>query len=247
MRLRFLPILCLMLHAIANGEVLRPSDDPLSVSLNVGHERRIDWPVAVEVALPSYLQSVLRVQSIKRSTYWLATMPFQATRVLARDVGSGETWVLELTASQGERGLPPLTVADDVGQAPGTHRLPYVQLVRTAASALFAPRRLQQKPLGFVREPVSRDKVDLLVASGTSTTPLGQWRYMGHFVTAVEIKNLNAQPIVLDARLLRGTWSAAAFMHFRLLGAPSDASITVVYLISTAPFDEIMTRGPHAR
>ena len=247
MKFRWLVVCCLLVHAQANSEQRILGSDPLSLHIGVNQERRVDWPTAVEVALPTYLQSLVRVQSVRRSTFWRASMPFSAARVLVREIDSGRTYLVDLSAIEREAQLPPITVQAKAERAATHTRPPYVQLIRTAAGALFSPARLVNKPVGFVREPVGRDDVALLAGAASTSKPLAQWRYRGHYVTAVEIENATTNPIELDARVLRGAWYAAAFMHFRLLGKDSGASTTVVYLVSAAPFDEVLTRDVGAR
>lgn len=222
----------------ASGQGLDEVAEPLAVTLNVGAERRIDWPAAVEIAMPDSFNGVLTVQNLQRSSYWLARAPFPPTRVWVRELDSDHSWLLSVSAAKGERELRSITIERDGNALSDSAQAPYVSLVRAAAAQLFAPARLSPLPSGFVREPVSREPFLLLAIAKTRATPIGQWRFQRHFVTAVEIENLNSHAIVLDAALLRGDWLAAAFMLFRLQGTGSDADSTVIYLVSESPFDE---------
>ena len=59
-------------------------------------------------------------------------------------------------------------------------------------------------------------------------------------VTAVKLKNLTAGELILDPRNLRGRWQTATFQHNLLLPQGSLRDTTAAYLISTAPFEEVM-------
>ncbi|HNP34335.1 MAG TPA: DUF3438 family protein [Woeseiaceae bacterium] len=222
----------------ASGQGLDGVAEPLAVTLNVGAERRIDWPAAVEIAMPDALNGVLTVQNLRRSSYWLARAPFPPTRVLVRELDSDNSWLLNVSAEKGEREQASITIERDTNALSDSAQAPYVSLVRAAAAQLFAPARLSQLPSGFVREPVRREPIELIAIAKTRATPIGQWRFQRHFVTAVEVQNLNSHAIVLDARLLRGDWLGAAFMQFRLQGTGSDADSAVIYLVTQSPFDE---------
>ena len=75
----------------ADGEAPAPEritwqKTPITVSLTVGKERRVDFPGPVKVGLPAAIQSTLRVQSVAGTVYLLAHQPFEYEEIIGQDV-----------------------------------------------------------------------------------------------------------------------------------------------------------------
>ncbi len=224
---------------------------PIRLDLSTGSERIVHFPGPVRVGVPASLRPVLRAQSLDGTVYFLASAPFDATRILVRSLEAGRFYLLDIAASGVGTPMPPVQVY--VKEADGPHSLTrpqaplddrparapygYVALTRFAAHQLYAPARLVQDRPGIVRMPVSRDPVALLRGGVVDAVPLVAWRAGGLYVTAVRLTNRTGQPQILDPRTLRGTWLAATFQHHHLLGVGSDADTTVVYLVSARPFE----------
>lgn len=223
---------------------------PIQLKLKVGHERMVHLPGSVKVGVPASLQPLLRTQSIDGTVYFLANAPFDATRVMVRRVDGGQIFLFDVSASKEGGQTQPVEVfvktdgdgkssrvdspADDSRE---TGQYGYVALTRFAAQQLYAPARLVLDRPGIVRIPVPSDPAALLRGGGVDAVPLVAWRSGGLYITAVKLTNRTAQPQVLDARDLHGTWLASTFQHNRLLPAGSDADTTAVYLISARPFE----------
>lgn len=104
---------------------------------------------------------------------------------------------------------------------------------------MYAPKRLLRDPPGVFRARLKiRNPVPLLRGGAVEATPLASWRGGGLYVTAVKLRNITEQPVVLDPRDLRGRWLAATFQHARLLPHGDGADTTCVYLVSARPFAE---------
>ena len=220
---------------------------PIRLALTVGQEQRIDFPAAVKVGVPGSLQPLLRTQSVNGAVYLLAHAPFGSSRLMVRELDSGQIYLFDVTAT-GEGGASDpiqIYVTGDSGSAnapatgsnePDQGQPGYIQLTRFAAQQLYAPSRLVKDRPGIVRVPVARDALDLVQDGTIEATPLVAWRANGLYVTAVKLTNRTDQPQTLDPRNLRGAWLTAAFQHNRLLAAGSEADTTAVYLISARPF-----------
>ena len=222
--------------------------EPIRLELTVGQEQRIDFPAAVKVGVPGSLQSLLRTQSVNGTVYLLAHAPFGSSRLMVRELDSGQIYLFDVTAAEaGGVGHPlQIYVTDDRGSAhdPATGsndshpgRPGYIQLTRFAAQQLYAPSRLVKDRPGLVRVPVARDAVDLVQGGTIEATPLVAWRAKGLYVTAVKLTNRTEQAQTLDPRHLRGAWLTATFQHHRLLPKGNEADTTAVYLVSARPFD----------
>ncbi|MBP1152275.1 hypothetical protein JOD69_004135 [Methylocaldum sp. RMAD-M] len=131
---------------------------PLQITLPVGQERLVSFPVAVRAGLPPTLTpDVLRTQILNDGTiYWTALKPFGPQRVRIEALGTGNTYLLDLSASDRIADTRPIEVsipegkpsaapvdaaATDVAEnrSAGTD---YVTLTRVAAQHLYAPERL---------------------------------------------------------------------------------------------------------
>jgi integrating conjugative element protein (TIGR03749 family) len=123
--------------------------------------------------------------------------------------------------------------------------LSYVDLTRFAAQSLYAPKRLLEK-INLIRIPINTKKAVRLFTCSTALTcngnvlahPIAAWQSPRLYISAVLLKNTTQQQIVLDPRDLLGTWKATTF-HFNRLGkANSPEDTSVVYLVSSSPFEQ---------
>ena len=234
---------CLAMQADIVPHRVHWQDVPIPVVLTVGAERRVQFKVPVSVGVPSSLQALLRTQTVNGSVYLLAHAAFAETRVLVRELDTGQTYLLDLRATHEassneaiiiESGPAAESTLTSDTHNPGTHG--YVSLTRFAAQQLFAPLRLAAPLPGIARIPVQQQSVFLLPGGTIEATPLMAWRAGQLFLTAVKLRNRSTEPQVLDPRLLRGNWLTATFQHARLLPAGDPADSTAVYLVSAHPF-----------
>jgi integrating conjugative element protein (TIGR03749 family) len=123
--------------------------------------------------------------------------------------------------------------------------LNYIDLTRFAAQSLYAPKRLIKK-INLIRIPINTKQAVRLFTCSTTLTcngnvlarPIAAWQSPRLYISAILLKNTTQQQIVLDPRDLLGTWKAATF-HFNRLGkANSPEDTSVVYLVSSSPFEQ---------
>lgn len=222
---------------------------PLQIALGIGpaFERSITFPAQMHIGVPPEVASLLRVQTVGRTTYVTALGPFARTRVVAEDRASGSVVLLDLTASADTTSTQPVTIVTAAGSPPQGHDtnssaenapVDIVTLTRFAAQQMYAPRRLAPAHPAIRRVAVdTRANEDLYAGGGVRATPSAQWRGDGHYVTAVVLRNLREQPMELDPRQVRGQWRAITFQHGRLHRFGSETDTTVVYLVCERPFD----------
>ena len=221
---------------------------PIRLELAVGQEQRIEFPAPVKVGVPASVQSLLRTQSVNGTVYLMAQAPFGSSRLMVRELDSGQIYLFDVTAAEEGAETHPIqiTVTGDSGTAKdvvtgangsGLSQPDYIQLTRFAAQQLYAPIRLVKDRPGIIRVPVKRDPVNLLHGGTIEAIPLVAWRANGLYVTAVKLTNRTELPQTLDPRDLRGAWLTATFQHHRLLPKGDEADTTAVYLISARPFD----------
>jgi len=221
---------------------------PMKLTLQVGAERRIQFPGDVRVGLPASLSSVVRVQSVAGVVYLLAHEPFVAERVQVREIDSGAVYLIDLAAR--EKGyvhpveilnpaLHPPAEPPTHAAAPPPVALDYVALTRFAAQQMYAPERLLAGLAGVHRMPVARKPVALVRGGAVEAIPAAAWRAdSGLYVTAAKLVNRSARFMLTDPRDLRGRWLTATFQHGRLAPAGDEADTTCVYLLSARPFQD---------
>lgn len=241
------PLLILAQLAYAESAVpqrIQWQKTPLAIALSVGEERMLHFRAPVSVGLPATLESQLRTQTVNGTVYLMAKVPFGNSRVMVREIDSGQTYLLDLTANTVTGHTQPVIIyleetANARYQSPETdHRAQHdpVSLTRFAAQQLYAPMRLLSAVPGIVRVPVQQDQVALVPGNAIDAKPLAAWRGGDFYVTAVRLRNRLNIAQILDPRTLRGNWLTAAFQHSRLLPAGDEADTTAVYLVSAQAF-----------
>ena len=227
---------------------------PIRLELRTGLERIVHFPGPVTLGVPASVSARLRAQSLDGTVYLRAEVPFAPVRVQVRSLNGGPVYLLDISAT--DTGAPGPSVRVELAHglqgraaldSPYTASPPgYVALTRFAARKLYAPVRLAADRPGLARVPVAREPVALVRGGGVVATPLIAWQAGNLYVTAVRLTNRTAHSYTLDARALRGAWLAATFQHNVLQGVASDASTTVVYLISRRPFAVLVPSAPDA-
>ncbi len=228
---------------------------PLGITLPVNQERQVTFPAPVEVGMPAGLTDVIRTQVVGSTVYWLARKDFSPQRIQVRETATGQVYLVDLSArasasaapmiiSQASASAIPATASDAAsGDAPKHEATPaydYAALTRFAAQSLYAPRRLVPSLPGIYRTPVDERPIDLVRGEAILANPLIAWRSGNLHITAVRLRNQGHSAVILDPRRLRGLWVAATFQHARLLPGGNEADTTVVYLISSKPFEDAL-------
>ncbi|MEQ1636819.1 MAG: TIGR03749 family integrating conjugative element protein [Methylococcales bacterium] len=72
---------------------------PIAIQLGVGNERMVSFPGTVRLGIPNSVTPLLRTQSQNGTVYWLASAPFEATRIQVQDVKSGQFYLVDLFAT----------------------------------------------------------------------------------------------------------------------------------------------------
>ena len=217
---------------------------PIAIDLSVGEERMLHFRAPVSVGLPATLESLLRTQTVNGTVYLMARAAFANTRVMVREIDSGQIYLLDLKANTNGGEVSPITIyldetsSADYRSTETEHHVQHdtVSLTRFAAQQLYAPLRLLSAVPGIVRVPIQQDSVALVPGNAIEAKPLVAWRAGGLYVTAVKLRNRTASARTLDPRTLRGKWLTAAFQHSRLQAAGDEADTTAVYLVSAQAF-----------
>lgn len=235
---------CLMVLALnAYAERLLYSDVPVKLAIPINHEIVLRLPQACAVGLPVELSSTLRVESAGSVILLKANAAFESTRIALRGLNSNRIYLIDVRAAANSAAadielidatLPSPALTEP---APAVDAIdPRVALVRYAAREFYAPTRLRGG-IAAVRVPVATTPVALYRGGSVSTIPAAAWQYQGIYLTAIKVRNITPDARELDPRLLRGDWLAASAQHNVLAPAGQDGDLTMLYLLSTRPFE----------
>ena len=121
----------------------------ISITLQVGVERQVRFPAGIRLGIPGKLENQLRSQSVDGTVHWLAYEPFETTRVQVRELQSGRTYLLDLSAVAEGGGVMPLEILD------GTHAADYYSSSPDVPSAVSPEDELMGPATASSEEPVT--------------------------------------------------------------------------------------------
>lgn len=242
-----------------NTETLVWNRAPLRIALPVGSERRVDFPVEVDVFVPEALAEKVQVTATREgSVFWNAQSDFETERLMVTDKTGGTQWLLDLSAEESApthplairdsrvaSSLPPTSpeVATNDALSGMESAIDEVDLVRAAARQFYGPSRLAELPAGVSRANVPTGPVTLYRGTALETVVVGGWRASSFgsdlYVTAVHVVNRTSQEVRPDPRRLRAKLLSMTPQHAWLAPAgqhPHDT--TLWYLVSDRPFQE---------
>ena len=237
----------------AHTEKLLWNSVPLAITVPIESETVLRLPTPCEVGVSSGLAGELSVESVNNVVLLTPSVAFSKKRIALRALSGNQVYLIDITATRSatresfELIDPALTppVAEmaesDSANAPdsaadaGDVR---IALTRFAAREFYAPDRLRGG-LSAVRTRVDETPVELYRGGSVRAIPRAGWAYHQHYVTAVELVNLTPDTRELDPRLLRGSWLTATFQHGVLAPAGTQGATTMVYLVSSAPFEAV--------
>ena len=244
--------LCAMAQDGREVEHIVWDKSPIKISLPVGKERRVDFPVPIKLEAPAAVVDASKPIQIREdgSVYWTATKAFKPERVKAITF-TGYSYFLDVEAKKGAPSHPLVVVDDrvpvdeDVKQAEILRHLAYnyddVDLARFAAQNVYAPMRLIKPLPGVTRVQVPEREYPLYRGEDLTLEPLAQWRsptIPTRYVTAVRVTSNTLRESIFDPRRLRGDWLSASAQHPVVGPAGTEGDTTTWYLVSARPFEE---------
>lgn len=236
---------------------------PIQIALPLNQERRVDFPVEVEVYLPEVIADKVSVTAtLEGSVFWHAKQAFKAERIIVTDKAGRVQWLLDVSADakSPQRTLviqdnrlsgSPSTVQQrgDQGDAdPENYQdlgVDEVDLIQLAARQFYGPSRLSTLPPGVTGGLADGGPVDLYRAAGLEMVIQGAWQAQsaegGLYVTAIRVSNKSHYEVRPDPRNVRGELLAIAAQHGWLAPAgqfPYDT--TIWYLVTDRPLQEAL-------
>lgn len=224
---------------------------PIHIVLPVGQERRIDFPLSIQLQVPSFVKLMSeRIQITESgSVYWMASKSFKKQRILAV-TDTGYSYVLDVEARpKGHR--HPIVIIDEriaKSNANGSieeaqlYDYDYVDLMRFASQNLYAPERLIKKLPGIKRIDIEKRIVPLVKGGDFIAESIAQWvapTIPSLYVSAIRISSNSLTKKILDPRLIRGDFVAASSQHSYINSVGEDGDTTMWYLVSEQPFNEV--------
>ena len=235
---------------------------PISVHLQVGHERIIHFPDDVRYWLPDTVKRHVSVLAANGVLYIRAMEPFPTTRLRIQGLNDQQVYLLDITASEVAAVSDELIVMtkkntrnrSKEATAYRTTEDWRIRLTRYAAQQLYAPERLVDGDSAIKRIPVeSKTSVPLIRGGLIETVPIASWQGHGLTVTAVRVRNLSRQSLQLQfdrsdslqaldlSYLVRGDWLTATLQHDRLGAMGDETDTTTLYLVSNRSFVESLS------
>ncbi len=225
---------------------------PLAITVPIESETVLRLPTACEVGVSAGLGGELSVESVNNVVLLTPSAAFVKKRIALRSISGNQVYLIDITATKSSTNdsfelidpalAPPVAEAESASESapesglePGDVR---IALTRFAAHEFYAPDRLRGG-LSAVRTRVSESPIELYRGGSVRAIPRAGWAYHQTYVTAVELSNLTPDTRELDPRLLRGTWLTATFQHGVLAPAGTQGATTMVYLVSSAPFEAV--------
>lgn len=249
-----------------SAETLVWNRAPLRVALPLAIERRIDFPVEVDVFVPDAVADKLQVTATPEgSVFWKANATFKTERMVVADKTGRIQWLLDISAEakapenpllirDSRMGATGASVQSQVEQSQDASRaqpgvtetlLDEVDLVRVAARQFYGPSRLAELPPGVSSASFASGLLSLYRGTELDVVVKGAWRaasYEGElFVTAVQVTNKSRREVRPDPRRLRGNLLAMAAQHSWLAPAgqfPHDT--TLWYVVTDRPLQEVL-------
>lgn len=239
---------------------------PISIHLQVGHERIIHFPDDVRYWLPDRVKHQVSALAANGVLYIRATEPFPTTRIRVQGLNDQQVYLLDITVSETAAvsdELIVMTKENTRNRSKETTAYKTIEdwrirLTRYAAQQLYAPERLVDGDSAIKRIPVeSKTSVPLIRGGLIETVPIASWQTnaepMGLTVTAVRVRNLSRQSLQLQfdqsdtpqvlnlSRLVRGDWLTATLQHVRLGAMGDETDTTTLYLVSNRSFVESLS------
>lgn len=239
---------------------------PISVHLQVGHERIIHFPDDVRYWLPDTVKRHVSVLAANGVLYIRAVEPFPTTRIRIQGLNNQQIYLLDITASEAAAVSDELIVmTKENTRNRSKESTAYkktedwrIRLTRYAAQQLYAPERLVDGDSAIKRIPVeSKMSVPLIRGGLIEAVPIASWQAnttpRGLTVTAVRVRNLSRQSVQLQfdrsdsqqaldlSYLVRGDWLTATLQHDRLGAMGDETDTTTLYLVSNRSFVESLS------
>ena len=250
---QFVTLCLIQMPGLAGPVVHHWPTSPIELDISVGIEQEISIPNAekIQMGVPNEIEDKINIEILSNHIWITALEEFEKSRIILFVHPNGRL-ILQVSAVNSLLSNQPIVIqppTESVSPALSNQRIPsygYVALARWVIQQLYAPSRFLSDLEGVVRIPVENSEFDFfrcgskfpsLCAGGVVAIPIASWQSTNHYISAVAIQNKLNEPVVLDARELRGNWRAATFVHSLLRPEGYIGDNTVLILISNFPLE----------
>lgn len=237
--------------------------DPIKVSIPLRQEKRLIFSdqVSIKVSESLIKTGILRILNNNKSLYLTALKPFASTRLYITSQTTGQVIFIDLQtdetagATSVEIILKSPNATENAGdeasfqsrgnQAQIPQDVSYVDLMRFAWQAMYAPKQFMDRSYGFSRAPMATTYFvsNLVYGDKVIAHPTASWSAGGLYVTVVTLVNKYTHLVRIDMhRDLCGDWQAALMYPRAELAAQGHRfkDSTTLFLVSKMPFGKAM-------
>lgn len=231
---------------------------PISFTVPVGQERILMFSGSVRFEgskANNLTKDLISVLNNEGTLYIKAKKAFGPIRVPIVLTSTGETVLIDLSSKANADDIPVQVIvkkhqaeeeSSDASAEVESHTFPtLIRYVAQRTCAECGPESAEEPLNGVTRAPMNTDRfVNLFSYSYNVTSmPIGSWKSGQYYATAVRIKNLSNQKILLSGQRIKGDWRAVSFLPSSVLKPAGQFQdrITVV-LVSERPFGNALTQ-----
>lgn len=228
-------------HVVWNGI-------PISFVVPVGKERILKFPSSVTLENTNVKLTRDKVSILNNAgfLYISAKKKFANIRISVVIKTTGKVVLIDLSA-KAHGSVTPVkimlpSIESKTTQKHKSQLINYVTLMRYAIQHLYSPQRLIKENNDITRTAMyTTSSVNLFNNSNVIAMPLLSWRGGDLYITAVFLKNVWQERIVLDPRNINGHWLATSFYPTNFVDTQdSNHDRTIMFVISDQPFNSAL-------
>lgn len=241
---------CIQTFAL-NAEHVLWDKTPIPMDLSLKEERLVHFPQAVSI-VDNEAGDKIAVLKVQDTLYLKGKEAFENKRLLVQLMPQGEVIILNLSSkAKTVEGKPVEILLESKEEAIHTTQesanafdMNAITLTRFAIQSLYAPQRLLVIPEGIGRTPMqTRRQINLFYGASIEARPLISWHGGTFYITAVELKNLLNNEVIVDPRRMIGNWQTATFYPSNTLAPRGKEDTTTVFLVSDRPFSTALSNS----
>ncbi|WP_428776370.1 TIGR03749 family integrating conjugative element protein [Vibrio sp.] len=239
-------------------EILVWDKKPLSIRLEVGKERIIEFPDNIMIGLPEKVSARMQINSAAGVAYLKPMAPFPKTRITIRLESTNELMFIDMFAvksdSAADLDMVKILTKEAHAKQQAVKDAQFIQsesvsikeLIQFASHDLYAPTRLKNLTKPVQESSISKPlKLDLMFmgrsASLFDLKALKQYRTLRYTLTAILITNRTYQKQPIRYTDLYPNFIAVSSQHMDVGVLGSESQSTVLYLVTERPLSEDKT------
>lgn len=256
----YLPLFLFLLTSFSamSTEILVWDKKPLSIRLEIGKERIIEFEDNIEIEMTSNVHSRLKIDAAAGVAYLTAIESFPKSRISVTLVATNERIFIDLFAieSDSNQELDLIKVISNDTKLEKEHQknqhfkqsvnITIKELVQYASHDFFAPTRLKLNNL-LIQESIINQKLNLdILFLGRSAglfdlKPLKQYRTLNYNLTAIVLTNKTSEKQMILYKDIYPNFIAVSSQHKDVGPVGSNSQSTILYLVTEKPLADDAT------